>query len=438
MTANNLHQVVIVGGGAGGLELATRLGNRLGRRGRARITLIDSSRTGLWKPLLHEVAAGSLDPHRHALDYIAQARRHHFHFRLGRMDGLDRENKEVWIAPTLDDDGNNLIPRRRLGYDTLIMAVGSTTNDFGTPGVADHAVSLDSPGAAKRFHRRLVDACVRASLQGHPLRAEQLHIVIIGAGATGVELSAELRSTTPELVAYGRENIDPNRDIKLTLLEASDRVLPALPRRISDAARSLLERLNIQVRTGERVLEVTRHGVETTGGRLSAELVVWAAGIKAPAFLADLDGLQCNRINQLVVNSKLQTTEDANIYAIGDCAACAREGGLGNVPPRAQAAHQQAIYMSEAIERRLSGEPMGPYKYRDLGSLVSLGEHTAVGSLTGFLRGDALTIEGTMAQWMYRSLYKKRDLALHGFTKTALDGLARFIDRQTGPAVKLH
>jgi len=126
-----LHRILIVGGGAGGLELATRLGDRLGRRKRARITLVDCARTHLWKPLLHEVAAGSMDLYENDLDYLAQARWHHFEFQLGRMDGLDRARRVVKLAPTFDEEGHEeLIPRREIAYDTLVLAVGSRTNDF--------------------------------------------------------------------------------------------------------------------------------------------------------------------------------------------------------------------------------------------------------------------------------------------------------------------
>src|SRR5688572_25773929 len=183
------HRIVIVGGGAGGLELATRLGDRLGRRRRARVTLVDSGRTHLWKPLLHEVAAGSMDLYEHDLDYLAQARWHHFEFQLGRMDGLDRKRRAIRIAPTLDETtGEELIPRREISYDTLVIAVGSRTNDFGTPGAREHAISLDTPEDAERFHHRLVNACIRANAQPGPLEPHQLHVAIIGGGATGVEL----------------------------------------------------------------------------------------------------------------------------------------------------------------------------------------------------------------------------------------------------------
>lgn len=433
------HHIVIVGGGAGGLELATRLGDTLGKRNRAAITLVDELRTHLWKPLLHEVAAGSMDPVKHDLDYLVQARWHHFRFRLGRMDGLDRARKEIHIAPTPDEEGEELVPRRVLRYDTLIIAVGSRTNDFGTPGAAEHAISLNTPEQAALFHRRLVNACVRASLQSEPLRPEQLHVAIIGAGATGVELAAELRNTTRELVAYGRDNIDPDKDIKLTVVEAADRVLPVLPERLSEATQRLLENLNVTVHTGERVTQVSEKAVLTASGRnIPAELVVWAAGIKAPDFLKDLDGLETNRINQLVVTPTLQTSRDPDIFAFGDCAGCPWLGHQGNVPPRAQAAHQQASHLVRNLSRRLRGKPLGSYRYRDFGSLVSLGEYSTVGNLMGALIGGSIMIEGLFARLMYVSLYKMHQMALHGFAKMALDTLARMITRRTEPHVKLH
>src|SRR5690349_1445220 len=284
MAANimvDLHRIVVVGGGAGGVELATRLGDSLGRRGRAHVTLIDRSRTHLWKPLLHEFAAGSMDLDDHALDYLAQARWHHFHFQLGEMDGLDRQRKVVKVASTQDEDGRELIGRREIRYDTLIIAVGSRTNDFGTPGAREHAISLDTHDQADVFHRRLVNACIRANSQVHPLEAHQLNVAIIGAGATGVELAAELHKTTRELVAYGLDRINPEKDVKLTIIEAAPRILPALPERLSKATEGMLRGLKVQVLTGERVIGVTADGVMTASGKkVPAELTVWAAGIK--------------------------------------------------------------------------------------------------------------------------------------------------------------
>ena len=368
------HRIVIVGGGAGGLELATRLGDTLGRRRRAHVTLIERERTHFWKPHLHQLAAGSMDLNVYQTDYLAQSHWHHFRYLIGEMIGLDRGARRVTVAPFIDEDGDPVTPQRDYPYDTLVIAVGSGTNDFGTPGVAEHAIALETPGEAERFHRRLVNALLRVHEQRSPLRPEQLRVAIIGAGATGVELAAELHNTTRTLVSYGLDRIDPD-DIRLILIEAADRILPALPERLSRAASRLLDQLAVTVRVASRVAAVRADGVELAGGELiAAELVVWAAGIKAAPFLARLDGLETNRINQLVVMPTLQTTRDPDVFAIGDCAACpwlGREGAW--VPARAQAAHQQASHLLRQIDARLAGRPLAPWRYRDFGSLVSLG-----------------------------------------------------------------
>jgi NADH:ubiquinone reductase (H+-translocating) len=437
----SLDRIVIVGGGAGGLELATRLGDLLGRRKRARVTLIDCARTHLWKPLLHEVAAGSLDLYENDLDYLAQARWHHFEFQLGRVDGLDRARRVVKIAPTYDEENEHeeLIPRREISYDVLVIAVGSRTNDFGTPGARECAISLDTPDQAEHFHRRLVNACIRANAQTSPLRPEQLNVAIIGAGATGVELAAELHKTTRELVAYGFEKIDPERDIHMTIIEAGPRILPALPERVARAAQDLLESLHVEVLTGERVTEVRPAAVVTASGRtIPVELTVWAAGIKAPDFLVDFDGLETNRLNQLIVHQTLQTTRDPAIFAMGDCACCPWPGHAGCVPARAQAAHQQASHLVHNLKRRHQGKSLKPYLYRDFGSLVSLGEYSTVGSLMGRLMGGAIFVEGLFARLMYVSLYRMHLYALHGAAKVSFDLLGRLFTRRTEPRVKLH
>jgi NADH:ubiquinone reductase (H+-translocating) len=440
MADSELHKIVIVGGGAGGLELATRLGDSLGKRKQADITLIDSTRTHVWKPLLHEIAAGSMDPDKHELDYLAQAHWHHFHFRLGRMDKLDRAKKEVSLAPFYDEEGNEVIARRHFRYDTLVIAVGSTTNDFGVKGASEFSIALDTQDQAEKFHRKLHNALVKAQTQTTPLTPGQLEVVIVGAGATGVELAAELHNTTRELAAFGLDKIDPDRDIHISIIEAGERVLPALPEKLSTAVELELKKLNVNVHTKERVVEVTSQGVLTHSGLyIPSGLVVWAAGIKAPDFLRELDGLEVNRINQLVVKPTLQTVTDENIFALGDCAACPMLGHSGNVPPRAQAAHQEASLLFKTMKRRVAGRKDYPqYVYHDYGSLVNLGRYSTVGSLMGAIAGGNMYIEGLIARFMYRSLYQMHLMALHGVVSVMVHGLARLIASRTEPKVKLH
>lgn len=432
-------RIVIVGGGAGGLELATRLGDSLGRRGRAEVTLVERSRSHLWKPLLHQAAAGTLGVDDQALSYLAQSSRHHFAYRLGAMDGLDRARRLVRIAPTLDADGREMVPRRSVGYDILVIAVGSRSHDFGTPGVAEHAIALDTPAQARLFQRRLLDACIAA--QTHPTvqRQGQLEVVIIGGGATGVELAAELWRARRALAAYGLDDLGPGRHVRVSLLEAAARLLPPLSPRLSRAAAAALQRLGVQVHTGTRVTEVRADGVATAdGGFHAAELVVWAAGIQAPPVLRALDGLETNGINQLLVGDTLQTTRDPCIYAFGDCAACRWPGHDVAVPPRAQAAHQQAALLAAQIPRHLAGSEPLRFRYRDFGSLVSLGGAGAVGTLMGGLSRGSLFVERRIARLAYWSLARRHLWALHGFWRTLLLTLAHALRRGTEPRVKLH
>ncbi|MDT7950954.1 MAG: NAD(P)/FAD-dependent oxidoreductase [Acetobacteraceae bacterium] len=434
-----MHQIVVAGGGAAGLELVTKLGNKFGRKGLAQVTLVERNRAHIWKPLLHSLAAGSLTRSEHELNYLAQAHWHHFTYRFGEVVGLDRDNKRLLLGPTIDDEGRQITPAASIGYDTLVMSIGSVTNDFGTPGAAQFAVPLETADQAGRFNRRLINACLRANGQDGPIRPGQLHVAIIGAGATGTELAAELHRTVRAIVAYGLDRIVPARDIRIVLIEAAPRILPALPERISEATVQLLRSLDVDVRVGAKVAEVRADGVVLDSGEvIGAELVVWAAGVKGPDVLAGFGGLETNRVNQLIVRPTLQTTRDDDVFAIGDCASCPQPDGAAPVPPRAQAAHQMASHMVSQIAARIAGKPLTPFRYRDFGSLVSLGQYSTVGNLMGFAVGRSMFVEGLFARLMYRSLYKMHLAALHGSSRVALRSLAGLFSSKPVTRVKLH
>ncbi|MCY1530775.1 NADH dehydrogenase [compost metagenome] len=267
---------------------------------------------------------------------------------------------------------------------------------------------------------------------------DQISVAIVGAGATGVELAAELHHAAHELAAYGLDSIQPE-NMRITLIEAGPRVLPALPERISAPVHRTLEKLGVTVMTGAAVQEVTADGLKTAQGEsIPASLKVWAAGIRAPIFLKDLDGLESNRINQLVVRPTLQTTRDDDIFAFGDCAACPLgDGSERNVPPRAQAAHQQASLLVRSFKLRLSGQPLPEYQYKDYGSLISLSSFSAVGNLMGNLMGS-VKLEGWLARMFYISLYRMHQMALYGSFRTFLLMLSDRIGRSTDPRLKLH
>jgi len=438
-----MHKIVIVGGGAGGLELATRLGKAYRRDKDVSVTLVDKNRTHIWKPKLHEIASGSMDFGDHEVDYMAQAHWNHFTFRIGELKDLDRLSKTIDLAPYVDANNEPVTPVQKIAYDTLVICIGSLSNDFGTKGVKEYALKLENQTDAKLFDSKMVNACIRAHHQTDLIEQSQLHVVIIGAGATGVELAAELHRTTREVVAFGLNGIDADKDLKISLIEAADRILPALNPRLSSATEQLISKLGVQVHTNSKVMEVMPTGIRLSDGHLiDSELVVWAAGVKAPDYLKNFGGLETNKLNQLVVSRTLQTSLDPDIFALGDCAACPctdEEGGRGGiVPPRAQAAHQQATHMFHQVKRRLAKKPLKPYHYKDFGSLVSLGKFSTVGNMMGGIVGKNLMIEGYFAKLMYMSLYKLHELSIHGFLKTALYTLARLLTKQANPTVKLH
>jgi NADH dehydrogenase len=434
-----MHRIIVVGGGAGGLELVTQLGDRLGarrRRPRASISLVDINPTHLWKPLLHEAAAGSIDLSRHQLEYAAQARWHGFTFHQGALTGLNRAAQQITLGPVSDDMGTEFLPQRTLEYDTLILALGSTSHFFNIPGAKENTFPLDTATQAEHFRRRLITACLQAEQGAIPL---PLRIAIIGAGATGVELAAELRNTAQVLAAYGLHSLDVHKDIQISIIEAAPRILPALPERMANTTAKLLQKLMIDIKTNEMVTQVDPKRIHLKSGEhIDAELIVWAAGIKAPEVLSTLDNLSVNRQGQLIVNPTLDSIDDPNIFALGDCASCPWLGQAEGktVPPRAQAAHQQSSFLASAMKRRLANKPLRPFKYRDLGALVSLGHLSAVGTLKG---GRAnIPVKGWIARILYTSLYRLHIAALHGWICMGLDTIAQWFSRSTKPSVKLH
>lgn len=427
-------RIIVVGGGAGGLELATKLGRTLGRKNRAEITLVDRKSSHLWKPLLHEVATGSLDEGVDALSYRAHAKNHSFDFQLGSLESIDRDSKKIVLSELCDDNGELLMPKRELSYDILVMAIGSTSNDFNTPGVRENCIFLDSPEQAHRFRTEMNNEFLKLHAKnGHGT----VDIAIVGAGATGVELSAELHNAVKELRTYGFGDLDSSK-LNVNLIEAGERILPALPPRISSAAHSELTKLGVNVRTATMVTQAEKDGLTTKDGeKITAQIMVWAAGIKAPDFMKDIAGLETNRINQLVVKNTLQTTRDDNIFAIGDLAQCTQADG-SFVPPRAQAAHQMASQAFKNIVAMINGRELKPYVYKDHGSLVSLSRFSTVGSLMGNLTKGSMMVEGRIARVVYISLYRMHQMALHGIFKTGLMMLVGRINRVLRPNLKLH
>ena len=429
-------EIVIVGGGAGGLELASKLGRRLGP---AKVTLVDSRLTHIWKPSLHEVAAGTLDVNQEGLSYQMLAHDNGFTYVYGALTALDIGARSVSIGAVTGADGDIVLPARSLTFSSLVIAVGSTSHYFGVPGAREHTISLNSAEDAERFRLRLLKQLVQAETRR--LEGQQAHVevVIIGGGATGVELAAELREASGVYAAYGFEHLKPERDVRITVLEGAPRILAPLTERVSAAALKLLEQRGVKVVTNCRVTSIgPREVIDQEGMTYPVSLCVWAAGIRAPEFLGQL-GLSLNKGGQIEVDAHLRVQGVAGIYALGDCAA-AIDGEGKQVPPRAQAAHQQADYLCRQFLRQARGKAADdkPYAYRDYGALVSFGQRTTVGNLMGSLRGINFFVNGFFARMMYASLHLMHHAAVLGTMRTGVLALARFMIRRSTPLVKLH
>lgn len=423
------HRVLILGGGVAGLEIATALG-RQQRRRRAgaslAVTLIDKDTAHVWKPMLHTIAAGTQTLGQQQTAYAFAARHAGFFYEPGELGGLDRSRRHVQLAPIYAADGRLLVPARSLPYDTLILAVGSQANDFRTPGVRTHCMMIDSRRQAAAFHRE-----VKTRLLQSLGNDTSLDIAIVGGGATGVELAAELVRLTELAAGYGAAGLAGR--VHITLVESSPRLLGAFPEDISAATQQRLEQIGIRVLTATKVVSARADGFMLGDGtHLPASLMVWAAGVKAADVLDELDGLETNRNRQLVVMPSLETTRDPAILAVGDCASLTLPGASHALPPTAQIAHQQAQHVIRHLPAAISdGTTMPRFTPRDFGALVALGDYDAFGSLGKFGMFKGATIKGRLAQLSHALLYRSHQMRIHGVWRGSLlwlnDRLSRFL-----------
>jgi NADH dehydrogenase len=431
-------QIVVVGGGAGGLELVRRLGARYGRK-RHDIILIDRNLTHIWKPLLHEVAAGSLDANLDEVGYGGHAVRWGYRFFHGSIERIDRGARTITTAPLIDERGEEIIGRHTIRYDYLVMAIGGISNDFGVPGVREHAMFLEDRPQADRFRQKLLNACLRTN-HAHQTgnREARVRVSIVGGGATGVELAAELYNAAKALRHYGLEVFDETK-LDVSLIEAGPRILPALDEPLAVTARNELQKLGVHVLDKTQVVRLEDRAVHTGDGTvIEADLIVWAAGVKGADEIATMGDLELTRGNQIVVRPTLQSVTDDRIYALGDCASCILPGRDRPIPPRAQSAHQMASLVFANLVRAQEGRPLRDFEYRDHGSLVSLSRFSTVGSLMGNLVGGRMFVEGRIARMVYMSLYRMHLIAIHGWLRGTALIVIGHVNQIVRPKLKLH
>lgn len=426
MTQATRHRIVILGGGSGGLELASALASR----GNLAVTLVDRVGSHLWKPRLHEFAAGTVNSTLSEISFYMLAKMRGFRFEQGCVESIDRAGRAVRLAAMPGPNGEDFADARNIPYDTCVVALGGLTADFGTKGVADNAIRLDAKVDADAFRERFVSLMIHARETGEPAR-----IVIVGSGATGTELAAHLRLS--ERAFFDREGEARDRLLDITILEAAPEIMPGSD---EDLRRGILKRLaalDVAVVTGAKISAVERDVVRSDSGHWPADITVWAAGLVGLPLLARLADFELDNKGRIQVDGRLRTTVDDAIFALGDAASLVLPGTERPLPPTAQVASQQAAYLAEALPKAVAGSPVRPFRFKDKGKLVSLGNAGTVG-LVGLGRKDDFFIDGQFAKAAYHALQRQHQWAVLGPLRGSVAILADVISPTKGPALKLH
>ena len=356
-------RVVILGGGFGGLNAARAL-----RRAPVDVTLVDRRNYHLFQPLLYQVATASLgapevsSPIRRVLRGQANTR-----VLLAEVRGVDLERRVVHL-----DQGQDL------GYDHLVVALGAVDSYFGHDAWAEHAPGLKTIDQALRIRSQVLTAFEAAEREPDPeKRKALLTFVVIGAGATGVELSGALAEIAQRTLADEFRSFDP-AEARVVLVEAADRVLPPFEERLSDKGRRRLAHMGVEVRTGTRVTDVDARGVTTEGDRIDARTVIWAAGVAASPLAKDL-GVALDAKGRVQVGPDLSIPGHPEAFVVGDLAGFEQDGAP--LPGVAQVAIQGGRHVARVLRAEVAGRPRPRFRYHDRGQLVVVGRSYALADL---------------------------------------------------------
>jgi NADH dehydrogenase len=396
-------QIVILGAGFGGLFAALELERRLRRTRDVSIRLLDARNFHLFSPMLHEVTSGIIEP-RHvvwpirALSWTARLT---FETRAVRRIELDRRQ-------VVTDHGV-------VGYDYLVIALGSVTNYFGVEGAEARSFSFKTLRDAVRLRNHILEVFERAILEPEPARVRRLlTFALVGGGCTGVELATELRDLVRKTLVRHYRGLDV-RDVRIVVAEATGRIVPCVSDRLATLALRKLRQKGIEVRLQAPVVRVADGAIELADGEvIRTDTVIWTAGVRAnpvvESLLVDKD-----KLGRVVVNEYLELPAFPGVFAIGDCAHCWDPRREAALPPTAQVAVQQARCLAENMVRLLGGRPREPFVYRHLGDLVSLGAGDGVGEIAG------VAFSGLPAWLLWRSVFLAKLFGWKNRIRVALD-----------------
>ena len=370
------HRVVILGGGFAGLNAAQKL-----KRAPVDVTLIDRRNFHLFQPLLYQVATGSLSPGEIAAPLRGVlSRQKNTQVLLGEAADIDPESKRVFLH-----DGDCFL------YDSLIVATGSQTSYYGNDGWREWAPSLKSVEEATAIRHKILYAfeCAERSTNEDEARA-WLTFVIVGAGATGMELAGALAEIANETLKHDFRRIN-TRESRIVLMEGGPRVLPAFPEDLSAKGEKLVTGLGVEVKKGVMVTEIDADGVNYKSGdevkRLAAKTVLWAGGVTTNAFgrkLGERTRAETDRSGRIKVNPDLTVPGYPDIFIVGDLALSLGDNGKP-LPGVAQVAIQGGAYSAKTIRARLKGKrDTKPFHYFNKGDLAVIGRAAAVANIFGF------------------------------------------------------
>lgn len=414
-------KIIIVGGGIGGLILATKLGKYAKKNNTIKIILIDKNSIHTWKPSLHKIAADAINKNSTSIEYSAHAKKNNFKFKLGCLKKINRKNKYITIFS--NKNSQKKIEESKIQFDILVLSIGSVSNDFNISGVKENCFFLDNIKQAIFFKEKLLNLIHKIIIDDK--KNSKINITIVGGGLTGIELSTE--------ILHKINTIKNNKNIKkifnINIIESESRILPKLSKNISAIVYKNLKKLKINITTNTYITKIKQKQLETnTKEKLKADFIIWTAGIKSPNFMKQIGGLQTNKTNQIVVKNTLQTTTDDFIFAIGDCASCP-DDKLKNVPARAQAAYQMAKICNTNIISLIKKKKLKQYIYKDYGSIISLSKFKTIGIINLNKINRHIIFNGILAKIIYILLYTKHMISINGYKKTIILTIKNFFKK---------